>query len=428
MGKKAEIWEHFEENKDDHSKVTCRVIKSNGEQCQKIVSRGTQDTPRSQLGTTSMHTHLKQYHPKLHADIGKRKQEKIAMEKRKYANDFFFQPKAKKLKFSDSVELADETNTIDDNASCSDMQSNQLTLKASIDRANIKKFGWGPQHPRQLELNRALGEWIALDNEPFSLVQNDGFKRFMDKAIPLWKIPDRHKAKDIVINDIYNDVKKSTDSRILDSAFYCFTTDLWKKFNKTFIGLTLHSISDSFDQECIVLHNKEFIGEQSADNIQDHISSMIKEQEILESKIHVIVSDSAPNMRAGVERTDSDRIPCFLHNTQLVIKHSILEQKSVINAVQAAKSMVSHFKFSSTRYQELNDIQKELSLPQNQLISECVTRWNSILLMFERLVQQKRALNEYCDRKGINGISNTDWTTIDKVAKILKFFEEITIR
>ena len=55
-----------------------------------------------------------------------------------------FNQKQKKLKFSDSVELADETNTIDDNASCSDMQSNQLTLKASIDRANIKKNGWGP--------------------------------------------------------------------------------------------------------------------------------------------------------------------------------------------------------------------------------------------------------------------------------------------
>ena len=121
MGKKAEIWEHFEENKDDHSKVTCSVIKSNGEKCQKIVSRGTQDTPKSQLGTTSMHTHLKQYHPKLHADIDKRKQEKIAFEKRKCANDFFFQPKAKKLKFSDSVELADETDTIDSNALCSGM-------------------------------------------------------------------------------------------------------------------------------------------------------------------------------------------------------------------------------------------------------------------------------------------------------------------
>ena len=153
------------------------------------------------------------------------------------------------MKFSDSVELTGETNTIDSNASCSGMQSTQQTLKAAIDRANIKKFGWGPQHPRQLELNRALGEWMALDNEPFSLVQNDGFRRFMDKAVPLWKIPDRNKAKDIVINDIYNDVKKSTNSRILESAFYRFTTYLWKKFNKTFIGLTLHSISDSFDQE-----------------------------------------------------------------------------------------------------------------------------------------------------------------------------------
>ena len=111
MGKKAEIWEHYKENKNAHSKVTCRFVKSNGEQCQKVVSRGTRDTPKSQLGTTSMHTHLKQYHPKLHADIGKRKQEKIAFEKRKYANDFFFQPKAKKNE-SDSVELAVETDTI----------------------------------------------------------------------------------------------------------------------------------------------------------------------------------------------------------------------------------------------------------------------------------------------------------------------------
>ena len=99
----------------------------------RFFSRGTKDTPKSQLGTTSMHTHLKQYHPKLHADIGKRKQEKIASEKRKYANDFFFQPKAKKLKFNDSVELADETDTIDSNASCSGMQSTQQILKAAID-------------------------------------------------------------------------------------------------------------------------------------------------------------------------------------------------------------------------------------------------------------------------------------------------------
>ena len=47
------------------------------------------------------------------------------------------------MKFSDSVILADETDTIDSNASCSGMQSNQQTLKAAIDRANIKKFGWG---------------------------------------------------------------------------------------------------------------------------------------------------------------------------------------------------------------------------------------------------------------------------------------------
>ena len=90
--------------------------------------------------------------------------------------------------------------------------------------------------------------------------------------------------------------------------------------------------------------------------------------------------------------------------------------------------MVSHFNASRIPYQELGAIQKEFGIPQNNLVSECTTRWNSILLMFERLLQQKRALNEYCDRKGINGKTNTNWATIDKVVKILKFFEEITIR
>ena len=72
MGKKADIWEHYKANADDHSKVTCSVVKTNGEQCQMIISRGPKDAPKSKLGTTAMHNHLKKYHPELHLKNNKK--------------------------------------------------------------------------------------------------------------------------------------------------------------------------------------------------------------------------------------------------------------------------------------------------------------------------------------------------------------------
>ena len=55
-----------------------------------IISRGPKDAPKSKLGTTAMHNHLKKYHPELHFKIVKKNNEKKADEKRKQSNYFFF--------------------------------------------------------------------------------------------------------------------------------------------------------------------------------------------------------------------------------------------------------------------------------------------------------------------------------------------------
>ena len=51
----------------------------------------------------------------------------------------------------------------------------QLTLQATKQRTNF----WGLNDPRALCIHRKIGEMIAVDNQPFSLVEDIGFIRLL---------------------------------------------------------------------------------------------------------------------------------------------------------------------------------------------------------------------------------------------------------
>jgi len=44
-------------------------------------------------------------------------------------------------------------------------------------------------HPRARQIHRLIGEMIAVDNEPFSIVHQVGFKRLMNSTEPRYSLP-----------------------------------------------------------------------------------------------------------------------------------------------------------------------------------------------------------------------------------------------
>ena len=56
------------------------------------------------------------------------------------------------------------------------------------------------------------------------------------------------------------------------------------------------------------------------------------------------------------------------------------------------KDIVSYFHRSIKASDELEKIQKQLSLPEHHLIQDVETRWNSTYFMFERYIEQHTAI------------------------------------
>jgi len=54
---------------------------------------------------------------------------------------------------------------------------------------------------------------------------------------------------------------------------------------------------------------------------------------------------------------------------------------------------VSHYNHSNLSTERLNQTQKRLNLPNHRLIQMVETRWNSVYLMLQRILEQKEAFS-----------------------------------
>ncbi len=62
----------------------------------------------------------------------------------------------------------------------------QPTLRTFIQKNPSRNQG--PSDVKIKEITYAIGEMMGLDNQPYSMVENVGFKRLMAKALPQYQV------------------------------------------------------------------------------------------------------------------------------------------------------------------------------------------------------------------------------------------------
>lgn len=108
------------------------------------------------------------------------------------------------------------------------------------------------------------------------------------------KCPDRKKLKGIIQSRYAKDVS-SLKERIQEVKFYCATTDIWSSRRRSFIGMTLHWLSESFERQSVVLALKRFTGTHDFENITEKILEIFSKFGIQMDKITCITTDNAKN-------------------------------------------------------------------------------------------------------------------------------------
>ena len=76
-------------------------------------------------------------------------------------------------------------------------------------------------------LNKKIIEFIALDNQPFSVVEDVGFSRLLMHLEPRYVMPSRRYFSDVALPELQSAVSNYVEKLLTDATHISFTTDIW---------------------------------------------------------------------------------------------------------------------------------------------------------------------------------------------------------
>lgn len=415
-GKRSEIWKHF---------TIVGTGKAKCSYCNKILSFGGG-------ATGNLARHIKSVHKAVgiqkvsYGNCGRYKisteeEEDRPQEVRKKTNLDIPSP---------STSFA-STSTIPQNAITTDIPEVPLPrIGCSKNQEMITNFIRRPiSLAKSKQLDEQLLRVIVKEYQPFKVVENPEFKKFVTMLCPGYQMPDRKTISNSLIPKIYNSTKETIFKQLSDVDAVCLTTDGWTSINnQSFISITAHFIDHSDKQKsCLnsfLLGCIPFDERHTAKNLSDLLQAQAQEWG-LTNKIACVVSDNAANITAAIRLTPWRFIPCFAHTLNLVLQAGLAEIKEEVDKV---KTIVQFFKRSSSALAKLRGMQAQMGLPELKLKQDVVTRWNSTYDMISRFITIKNAIVGLLaiDEPQLNTLLPSDWTVLEESIEILRLFHEIT--
>ena len=88
-----------------------------------------------------------------------------------------------------------ESNKAQDTEEPTTANAKQLTLFESSECVHV----WDINDPRDQRIHRLIGEMIAIDTQPFSIVENEGFTNLLKALEPRYSLPSRRYVTETVL-------------------------------------------------------------------------------------------------------------------------------------------------------------------------------------------------------------------------------------
>ena len=225
--------------------------------------------------------------------------------------------------------------------------------------------------------------------------------------------------------------KSLVQQELKEVQYLGLTTDMWtSRANDGYISLTAHYITPSFEMKHRNLQSFSFPGSHSAVNIAKLLEQLAADWKIdLYTQVTAFTTDNAKNITNAItENLMLTMIPCAGHTLNLVVQRA-LSTPGLATTLGRCRKIVEHFHRSRLDNKELKSKQKQLDLPQHNLIQEVVTRWNSTLDMVTRLCEQQAAIAAvlHCKRNLHHlELSPQEWHNMEDIVKLLEPFKNAT--
>jgi hypothetical protein len=142
----------------------------------------------------------------------------------------------------------------------------QVQLQQSSLQSSFAKFE--SNHPKQVLITEKIALMICKDLQPYSIVEDAGFRAVLMAAEPRYVMPSRKTFSDEVIPKMHAKSIDAVKSEIHDAASIAFTTDAWtSRANQSYLSYTAHFLTPEFVPRnyCLAVENCD--ESHTADNL-----------------------------------------------------------------------------------------------------------------------------------------------------------------
>jgi len=215
---------------------------------------------------------------------------------------------------------------------------------------------------RQKRLNHLLLKMIVIDFQPFSIVNDAGFREFVIALDPSYRIPSRTMITTELLPAAYNNAVDRIKAVLADAAAVTLTTDSWTSLTtESYVAVTCHFITSDFRLDSCLLQCNKFTERHTAENLSRDLLAVVQEWGVA-NKVQAVVTDSAANISAAVKLTGFTHLYCFAHVLNLVVQNGI---KTVHDLQVKVKTIVEHFHRSTVAAEKLLALQRQMRPEHN---------------------------------------------------------------
>ncbi|XP_078128000.1 E3 SUMO-protein ligase ZBED1-like [Sander vitreus] len=211
------------------------------------------------------------------------------------------------------------------------------------------------------------------------------------------------------------------------------TCDGWTSHTtEAYVTITAHLINEEWELVTYVLQTRDMPESHTGHKLAEHLTKALAEWGITE-KDPVIVTDNASNMTIAAEKAAFTlHVKCYAHTLNLAAQRA-LKITAVARLLGRVRRIVDVFRRSTTANHMLKEKQRLLRLPEHKLMTDVVTRWNSVHDMLERFLEQQAAICAALlssevrkTEKDLCTLTESDVTTAEVVVSTLKPMKEAT--
>ena len=197
----------------------------------------------------------------------------------------------------------------------------QTTVNAVFQRSTT----WDLNDPKAMKQHRCLAEMIALDNQPFSIVENEGFVQYSKGAEPRYQLPSEKYMRETAgpEPELYKSVRDQVEKELKEVQWISLTTDTWTRSmcSESLMSLTGHWILSDWTWQLAVLQTSHLLGSHTAAHIKDTMRGMLDNWS-LASKVHAVLCDNGKNVTKAMDDVQIELLGCMVHTVQLAVKEA----------------------------------------------------------------------------------------------------------